>query len=59
MGVKDTNLRNAIERFVCDYADSNGVSPTMQEIADGVGSSKATVYRYIAKMSEDGILEYS
>lgn len=59
MAVKDLNLMNAIERFVCDYTDANGVSPTMQEIADGVGSSKATVYRYISKMSEDGILEYS
>ena len=49
----------AIEKFVSDYTDSNGISPTMQEVADGVGSSKATVQRYIAQLCDDGILDYS
>lgn len=56
---KDKTLMAAIEKFVSDYTDSNGISPTMQEVADGVGSSKATVQRYIAQLCEDGILDYS
>ena len=45
MRSKDKTLMAAIEKFVSDYTDSNGISPTMQEVADGVGSSKATVQR--------------
>lgn len=59
MRSKDKTLMTAIEKFVSDYTDSNGISPTMQEVADGVGSSKATVQRYIAQLCEDGILDYS
>ena len=59
MRSKDKTLMAAIEKFVSDYTDSNGISPTMQEVADGVGSSKATVQRYIGQLCEDGILDYS
>ena len=59
MRSKDKTLMAAIEKFVSDYTDSNGISPTMQEVADGVGSSKATVERYIAQLWEGGILDYS
>lgn len=59
MRSKDKTLMASIEKFVSDYTDSNGISPTMQEVADGVGSSKATVQRYIAQLCEDGILDYS
>lgn len=59
MRSKDKTLMAAIEKFVGDYTDSNGISPTMQEVADGVGSSKATVQRYIAQLCDDGILDYS
>lgn len=59
MRSKDKTLMAAIEKFVSDYTDSNGISPTMQEVADGVGSSKATVQRYIAQLCEYGILDYS
>lgn len=59
MRSKDKTLMAAIEKFVSDYTDNNGISPTMQEVADGVGSSKATVQRYIAQLCDDGILDYS
>ena len=59
MRSKDKTLMAAIEKFVSDYTDSNGISPTMQEVADGVGSSKATVQRYIAQLCDDGFLDYS
>lgn len=59
MRSKDKTLMAAIEKFVSDYTDSNGISPTMQEVADGVGSSKATVQRYIAQLCDEGILDYS
>ena len=59
MRSKDKNLMAAIEKFVNDFTDENGVSPTMQEVADGVGSTKPTVQRYIAQMCEDGVISFS
>ena len=59
MRSKDKTLMAAIEKFVCDFTDKNGISPTMQEVADGVGSSKTTVQRYIAQLCEDGVLDFS
>lgn len=56
---KNKTLMADIERFVNDFLDRNGYSPTMQEVADGVGSSKATVYRYMAQMREDGVIDYT
>ena len=59
MRSKNKTLMEAIEQFVCDYTDSYGISPTMQEVADGVGSTKPTVRRYILQMREDGVLSFT
>ena len=48
-----------IGKYVSDFTDRTGISPTMQEIADGIGSSRATVQRYITQMCKDGTLNYS
>ena len=50
MRSKDKTLLADIEKFVSNYTDRFGISPTMQEVADGVGSSKATVQRYITQL---------
>lgn len=55
MRSKDKELISAIERFIRNFTDNAGVSPTMQEVADGVGSTKSTVQRYIVQMRKDGI----
>ena len=59
MRSKDKELIAAIERFIRNFTDNAGVSPTMQEVADGVGSTKSTVQRYIVQMRKDGILDSS
>ena len=59
MRSKDKALLTEIERFVCDFSDAHGYSPTMQEIADGVGVGKSTAYRYITRLCEDGVIDYS
>lgn len=59
MRSKDKVLMTNIERFVRSYTDNYGISPTMQEVADGVGVSKATVHRYISQMCEDGTIDFS
>lgn len=57
MRSKNKALMSEIERFVCDFTDNYGISPTMQEVADGVGVSKATVHRYISQLCENGVIE--
>lgn len=47
-----------IERFVQEYVDQNGRSPSMQEIGDAVGISVASAYRYITAMADEGLLNY-
>ncbi len=59
MRSKDKELIAAIERFIRNYTDSNGISPTLQDVADGIGSTKPTVQRYVAQMRKDGIIDYS
>ena len=46
-------------RFIDDYIDNSGRSPSTQEIASGTGLSPATVSRYLSRMREDGIMDYS
>ena len=46
-------------RFIDDYIDKSGTAPSTQEIASGTGLSPATVSRYLSRMREDGIIDYS
>ncbi|MBR3137130.1 MAG: repressor LexA [Clostridia bacterium] len=59
MRSKDKALMTRIEQFVGRFTDNFGISPTMQEVADGVGVSKATVHRYITQLCEDGVIDFS
>ena len=46
-------------RFIDDYIDNYGRSPSTQEMSSGTGLSPATVSRYLSRMREDGIIDYS
>ena len=46
-------------RFIDDYIDNYGRSPSTQEISSGTGLSPAAVSRYLSRMREDGIIDYS
>ena len=59
MRSKNKELLIEIERFVSAFTDDNGISPTMQEVADGVGVSKATVHRYISQLCDEGRMDFS
>ena len=59
MRSKNKALMTKIERFVSTFTDDYGISPSMQEVADGVGVSKATVHRYILQLRENGVIEVS
>ena len=54
MRSKSPELKAKIYDFVNSWRRDNGWSPSMTEIADGVGISRNTAYRYIIEMTEDG-----
>lgn len=58
MRSKNPELMDAICNFVDLYYRENHVSPSVNEIAKGVGVSKATSYRYLVAMNEHGMLSY-
>ena len=57
MRTKNADNIEAIEKFISDYVDEYGTSPTVQEIADGIGVSKPTASRYVTYMRDNGILD--
>ena len=48
--------QDEIEAFITDYRREYGISPTMQEIADGIGVAKATVFHHLKNMETSGRL---
>lgn len=59
MRTKNPAYFELLIRFIDDYIDNYGRSPSTQEIASGTGLSPATVSRYLSRMREDGIIDYS
>lgn len=52
--------RRAILRFVKKYQKSNGVSPSVQEIADDLGlSSKTAVRHHLDTLKDEGWVDWS
>lgn len=52
MRSKNPEVMNAICTFVDQYYREHHASPSVNEIAQGVGVSKATSYRYLVAMNE-------
>lgn len=55
---QDYEKRKRIRDFIDEYVRENGASPSLRDIADGTGISRAMVQRYMAAMREDGELDY-
>lgn len=58
MRSKNPEVMQKICAFVDRYYRDKHVSPSVKEIAVGVGVSRATSYRYLVAMNESGMLEY-
>lgn len=58
MRSKNTELMKKICTYVSDYYCLKLHSPTLSEVAKGVGIAKTTAYRYLIEMNEKGMLSY-
>ncbi len=59
MRTKNMEYIKQMEQFIDAYQRDNGVSPTVAEVAEGIGVSHATAGRYLQYMRDNGIIEYS
>ena len=48
----------AIEDYINDYNDRTGSTPSVREIAEGVGLAKSSVSRYLSEMRENGDITF-
>ena len=58
MRSKSPELMKEICTYVSDYYRIKRSSPSVSEIAKGVGIAKTTAYRYLIEMDEKGMLKY-
>ena len=58
MRSKSTEKMQMIKAFAEKYYRSRHTSPTIREIAEGTGISRASVQRYLVEMDERGMLVY-
>ncbi len=53
MRTKSTQRKDQIYRFVNEWKQSHGASPSLQVIASHLGISRTTVYRYLVEMTKE------
>lgn len=59
MRVIDTEKLNQLEAYIHSYAfENNGDMPKLSEIMEYMSMSKATAYRYLLRLNDDGKIEY-
>ena len=58
MRIKNPEVMQAICSYVDRYYREKHTTPSTSEIAEGVGVSKATSYRYLVAMNENGMISY-
>ena len=58
MKKRNPETMKEIQEFVEDYFFEYHQSPSMQKVADAIGTSKSTAYYYITEMSQKGMLHY-
>lgn len=58
MQYKKPEIANRIISFVNEYYDNNGSTPSVREIAGGIGTAFSTVSRYLSYLRDEGFIDY-
>lgn len=58
MRTKNAEYFSMLEGFIDEHRERNSTSPSVREIANGIGLSNATVSRYLSYMRDKGMLDY-
>ncbi len=59
MNPRNEEKKREIYNFINNFIMDEGYSPSYSEIADGVGSSKSTVAKFISRLADEGLIEQS
>ena len=59
MRSKDKTTLNQILDFVNRYYREHHSSPTIMDVAEGVGVARSTTQRYLVELGDRGLLDYS
>lgn len=59
MRAQNPRLYPKIAEFIDEYRDQYNLAPSVQEIANYLGVSKATASRYLCRMREEGTVTYN
>lgn len=58
MRSKDGETLDAILKFINRYYQERHESPTISEIAEGLGTARSTTHRYVQELNDRGLLSY-
>lgn len=50
--------RDLVYGFISRFVERNGYSPTVREIADGLGISTSTAYYHLTQLRDEGRISY-
>lgn len=57
MNPRNEEMKNEVYRFICDFTEENGYSPSYAEISSALGIAKSTVSKFVTRLSEEGAVE--
>lgn len=55
---KDPQLMERIRGYIEDYYEDHNATPSVQEIANAMGTAKSTAYRYLIDMAKQRLISY-
>ena len=57
MNPRNEEKKMEVYRFICDFTEENGFSPSYAEISSALGIAKSTVSKYATRLADEGLLE--
>ena len=59
MRTKNQETLDRILKFVNKYYQEHHSSPTINDVAEGVGVARSTTHRYLQELSDRNLIDYS
>jgi repressor LexA len=57
MRPRNVETQEAVYEFINEYIKEFGVSPSIQEVAEGIGIAKSSISKYVNRLIEEGRIE--